>query len=327
MNKKNDYFCRLKLIIHSQSMINRVLIRIRVVQILFSCYQSETRDLKKAENDLIFSLQKSYDLYHYFLLLPIVITDSYEARVEARRAKLLPSDEDRNPNVRLLENKFVAQLKENVFLQKFLADRPFSWEEHDNFIRNLLDTILESKAYANYLLKDNVSYDDDRELWRDIFKNIICETEELYDILEDESLFWNDDIDIVSSFTLKTIKRFNPDAGKVQELLPMFKDTSDREFAIKLLRESMLNVKAYRDIIDQYTKNWESERIAFMDMLIMQIALAELIEFPSIPVSVTLNEYINIAKSYSTAKSAAFVNGILDAVVNDLKKQNKIIKN
>ena len=189
-----------------------------------------------------------------------------------------------------------------------------------------MDTILKSKAYNSYLLKDSVTYDDDRELWRDIFKNIICETEELYDILEDESLFWNDDIDIVSSFALKTIKRFSPEAGSEQELLPMFKDVSDREFAIKLLRESMLNVKAYRDIIDQYTKNWESERIAFMDMLIMQIAIAELIAFPSIPISVTLNEYINIAKSYSTAKSAGFVNGILDAVVNDLKEQNKIIK-
>lgn len=307
-------------------MINRVLIRIRVLQILFSCYQSDTRDLKKAENDLMFSLQKSYDLYHYFLLLPIVITESYEIRVESRRAKLLPSDEDRHPNVRLLQNKFVAQMKANVYLQKYLEDRPFSWEEHETFVRNLLDTILKSKAYNSYLLKDSVTYDDDRELWRDIFKNIICETEELYDILEDESLFWNDDIDIVSSFALKTIKRFSPEAGSEQELLPMFKDASDREFAIKLLRESMLNVKAYRDIIDQYTKNWESERIAFMDMLIMQIAIAELIAFPSIPISVTLNEYINIAKSYSTAKSAGFVNGILDAVVNDLKEQNKIIK-
>ncbi len=307
-------------------MINRVLIRIRVLQILFSCYQSDTRDLKKAENDLMFSLQKSYDLYHYFLLLPIVITESYEIRLESRRAKLLPSDEDRHPNVRLLQNKFVAQLKANVYLQKYLEDRPFSWEEHETFVRNLLDTILKSKAYNSYLLKDSVTYDDDRELWRDIFKNIICETEELYDILEDESLFWNDDIDIVSSFALKTIKRFSPEAGSEQELLPMFKDASDREFAIKLLRESMLNVKAYRDIIDQYTKNWESERIAFMDMLIMQIAIAELIAFPSIPISVTLNEYINIAKSYSTAKSAGFVNGILDAVVNDLKEQNKIIK-
>lgn len=307
-------------------MINRVLIRIRVLQILFSCYQADARDLKKAENDLVFSLQKAYDLYHYFLLLLIDITDAYAARVEARKAKLLPSDADRNPNVRLVDNKFVCQLRENESLVKYISDRPFSWHDNDVLVRILLDSILASETYKRYLEKESVSYADDREFWRDVFKNIICETEELYDFLDDESLFWNDNVEIVQSFTLKTIKRFEPENGKAQELLPMFKDETDQEFAIKLLRESMLNAKEYRETIDKYTQNWESERIAFIDMLIMQIALAEILTFASIPVSVTLNEYINIAKAYSTAKSAAFINGILDAIVSDLREQNKIIK-
>lgn len=307
-------------------MINRVLIRIRVLQILFSCYQADARDLKKAENDLVFSLQKAYDLYHYFLLLLIDITDAYAARVEARKAKLLPSDADRNPNVRLVDNKFVCQLRENESLVKYISDRPFSWHDNDVLVRILLDSILASETYKRYLEKESVSYADDREFWRDVFKNIICETEELYDFLDDESLFWNDNVEIVQSFTLKTIKRFEPENGKAQELLPMFKDETDQEFAIKLLRESMLNAKEYRETIDKYTQNWESERIAFIDMLIMQIALSEILTFASIPVSVTLNEYINIAKAYSTAKSAAFINGILDAIVSDLREQNKIIK-
>lgn len=307
-------------------MINRVLIRIRVVQILFSCCQGETRDLKKGENELIFSLQKSYDLYHYLLLLIIELTDIYIARVDARKSKLLPTQEDMNPNTKLLDNQFVQQLRENVQLQKYLKERPFLWRDSDAFLRNLLDSILASDIYKEYSEKPTVDYNDDREFWRSTFKNIICTTEELYDLLEDESLFWNDDVEIVESFVLKTIKRFEKNNGADQELLPMFKDDTDREFAVKLFREAILNENEYKEIINKYTKNWESERIAYMDMLIMQIAMAELLGFPSIPISVTLNEYINIAKAYSTQKSAAFVNGILDSIVNDLKAENKIIK-
>lgn len=307
-------------------MINRVLIRIRVVQILFACCQGEGRELKKGENDLMFSLQKSYDLYHYLLLLLIELTDIYSARVDARKAKLLPTQEDMNPNTKLIDNRFIDQLRGNRLLLKYMKERPFIWRDHDIFLRNMLDSILASDIYKEYSEKENISYDDDREFWRKVFKNIICTTEELYDLLEDESLFWNDDVEIVESFVLKTIKRFEKDNGADQELLPMFKDDTDREFAVKLLREAVLNEKEYKEIINRYTKNWESERIAYMDMLIMQIAMAEIMNFPSIPISVTLNEYINIAKAYSTQKSASFVNGILDTIVNDLKAENKIIK-
>ena len=307
-------------------MINRVLIRIRVVQILFSCCQGETRELKKGENELLFSLQKSYDLYHYLLFLLIELTDIYTARIDARKAKLLPSQEDMNPNMRLHDNQFVRQLRENKLLQQYMKERPFLWREHDAFLRSLLDSILASDTYSEYTGKEVVGYTDDREFWRSVFKNIICMNEELYDLLEDESLYWNDDIEIVESFVLKTIKRFEKENGAEQELLPMFKDDTDREFAVKLFREAILNEKENKEIINKYTKNWESERIAFMDMLIMQIAMTELLNFPSIPISVTLNEYINIAKSYSTQKSAAFVNGILDSIVSDLKAENKIIK-
>ncbi|MDH6309238.1 N utilization substance protein B [Dysgonomonas sp. PFB1-18] len=306
-------------------MINRVLIRIRVVQILFSCSHSETTDLRKAENELIFSLQKSYDLYFYLLSLMVELTDAYAQRVDARKSKLLPTEEDKKPNTRLLDNKFINQLRTNSTLAKYLKDRPFSWMEHDAFIRNLLDNILNSDIYKEYIEQPQ-SYDNDREFWRKIFKHIVCVNEDLYQILEDESLYWNDDIEIIESFVLKTIKRFDGTNGSAQEMLPMFKDETDREFAVKLLRESLLNGKEYKELIDKYTKNWESERIALMDMVIMQIAITEIMTFPSIPISVTLNEYIDIAKSYSTAKSASFINGILDAIVKELKEDKKIIK-
>ncbi|MFV0419520.1 MAG: transcription antitermination factor NusB [Dysgonomonas sp.] len=307
-------------------MINRVLIRIRVVQILFSCFQDETTSLKKAENELMFSLQKSYDLYFYMLSLMLELTTTYEQKIDARKSKLLPTEEDIKPNTKLLDNKFIKQLASNKEIEKYLTDRPFSWSEHDAFIRKMLETILNSDTYKEYIEEESDTYDNDREFWRKIFKHVICAEEDLYTLLEDESLYWNDDVEIVQSFVLKTIKRFDEENGASQKLLPMFKDDSDREFAVKLLRESLFNGKEYRELIDKYTKNWESERIALMDMVVMQIAIAEIMTFPSIPISVTLNEYIDIAKSYSTVKSASFINGILDAIVKELKEEKKIIK-
>lgn len=307
-------------------MINRVLIRIRVVQIVFACSQNETIDIRKAESELLFSLQKSYDLYHYLLLLLIELTDTYAQRVDARKSKLLPSVEDMNPNTKLLENKFILQLRDNLQLQEYLAERPFRWDEHETFLRNLFDEIISSDIYKDYIASTENSYESDREFWRKVFKQIICVREDLYSILEDESLYWNDDIEIVESFVLKTIKKFDETNKENQELLPMFKDEADREFAVKLLRETLFNSKEYYSLIEKYTQNWESERIASMDMVIMQIAIAELLTFPSIPINVTLNEYIDIAKMYSTNKSAPFINGILDAAVKELKEKKRIIR-
>jgi N utilization substance protein B len=256
----------------------------------------------------------------------VELTNYYARKVDSRKSKLLPTKEDISPNTKLLDNKFISQLSQNTELLKYLNERPFSWSEHDAFLRNLLDSILNSDIYKEYIDSSSFSYNDDREFWRKVFKQKICTNEELYSILEDESLYWNDDIEIIESFVLKTIKRFDESKDTAQELLPMFKDDTDREFAVKLLRESLWNGKEYKELIDKYTKNWESERIALMDMVIMQIAIAEIMEFPSIPISVTLNEYIDIAKSYSTAKSASFINGILDAIVKELKEEKKIIK-
>ncbi|PXV60948.1 N utilization substance protein B [Dysgonomonas alginatilytica] len=307
-------------------MINRVLIRIRVIQVLYSTYLNESGDLKKAETELMFSLQKSYDLYYYLLALLIEITDTHTRRLESRKAKLLPTDEDINPNTKLAENLFIKQLKSNEQFNKYVSDRPQSWEDHENYIRSLLEKILNSDIYAEYLANEVSDYDTDREFWRKVFKTFIYCEEQLDDLLEDDSLFWNDDIEIVQSFVIKTIKKFDPEKGANQPLLPMFKDEEDRQFAIKLLRETMFNVKLARDYIDKYAKNWESERIAFMDMIIMQTAVSELLAFPSVPINVTMNEYINIAKSYSTHKSSSFINGILDSIVTELKSENKLLK-
>ena len=191
----------------------------------------------------------------------------------------------------------------------------------------MLDSIVASDTYKEYTKIEKPTYKDDKDFWRKVFKSIIYRNEELDDILEDESIFWNDDIEIVQSFVHKTIKQFKQSEGEDQPLLPMFNNDEDREYAIKLIRETLLNELSYREQITRHAQNWDFERIAFMDVIIMQVAIAELYAFNSIPIRVTLNEYIDIAKSYSTPKSSTFINGILDAVVTESKKDNTLLKN
>lgn len=308
-------------------MINRNLIRIRIVQIVYAWYQNSNNNLKNAEKELLQGFQKSYDLYFYLLLLMVKITDLYEERVEMKKNKFLPTEEDLNPNTHLIENKFIKQLRTNKTLNKYLSERPMSWDENETFVKNLLDTILGSEEYKNYTGNVSPTYADDKDFWRKIFKQYIYLNNELDDILEDESIFWNDDVETVETFVLKTIKQFSEQNGDNQPLLPMFKDEEDKQFALKLLDETILNEKKYRELIEKHTQKWDFDRIAFMDMIIMQVAVAELYTCESIPTSVTLNEFIDIAKSYSTPKSGTFVNGILDAIANEAKKEHIILKN
>ncbi len=308
-------------------MINRNLIRIRVVQLVYSWYQGTNKDLRKAEKELPFGLQKSYDLYYYMFLLMIEVTKMYDSRVETKRNKFLPTNEYINPNTQMLRNKFILQLENNDQLSSYINERPMSWSENETFVKNLLETILSSDTYLHYSQIDNPTYDEDREFWRKIFKQYIYGNEELDSRLEDECIYWNDDVEIVQSFVLKTIKKFSAELGAKQPLLPMFKDEEDKKFALKLLHETVLSEKKFRELIENHTDKWDFERIALMDLVIMQIALAEIFSFDSIPISVSLNEYIEISKSYSTPKSGTFINGILNAIVQYIKKENIIFKN
>lgn len=307
-------------------MINRNLIRIRVVQVIYSWYQNTNKDLRDAEKELMFGLQKSYDLYYYLLLLMVELTRAYENRVEAKRNKFLPSEEDLNPNMNLVNNRFILQLEANHRMRKQLAERPLSWTDNESFVKNLLDKIMESETYQEYARIDSPTYEQDREFWRKAFKQFIYVYEELDDLLEDECIYWNDDVEIVQSFVMKTIKRFSEESGPDQPLLPMFRDEEDKEFALKLLHDTILNEKKYRALIEKHTEKWDFDRIAFMDLVIMQVALSEIFTFDSIPTSVSLNEYIEIAKAYSTPKSGTFINGILDAIVQETKQENRIFK-
>lgn len=308
-------------------MINRVLIRLKIVQIVYAYYQNGGKNLDTAEKELFFSLSKAYDLYNYLLLLMVEVTKQANKRLNAAKNKLVPTKEELFPNTKFVENRFIAQLEVNKQLLEFSNNQKKTWENEADSVKTLCDKILESDIYKEYMASETSSYEEDRELWRKLYKNIIFNNIELDQVLEDQSLYWNDDKEIVDTFVLKTIKRFDEKNGAKQELLPEFKDEEDQDFARRLFRRTILNADYYRHLISENTKNWDLDRVAFMDVVIMQIALAEILSFPNIPVSVSLNEYVEIAKLYSTPKSGGFINGTLDGIVNSLKKENKLTKN
>jgi N utilization substance protein B len=279
-----------------------------------------------AENELLLSLRRSYDLYHYLLLLVVEITRMYERLIETRRNKYRPTDEEKNPDMRLLNNRLAAQLAENEDLRKYNKEHGISWADDMAFIRKILEMILKSAVYTDYVNSETDSYAADREFWRLVFKRVIYNNEFVEDYLEEKSIYWNEDVDIIESFVVKTIKRYDEKAGSKQELIPMFSNDDDYDYVIKLFRQTLLHGDEYRERINRHMTNWESERLASMDLVIMQIAVAEILNFPSIPVSVTLNEYIDVAKYYSTPKSGVFINGVLDSIVDELKKENRLMK-
>ena len=308
-------------------MINRVLIRLKVMQIVYAYYQNGNKNLDTAEKELFFSLSKAYDLYNYLLLLMVEVTKQAERKQNAAKAKLLPSEEELHPNTKFVDNRFIAQLEVNEQLRQFAESQKKTWENESEFVKSLCEEIMATETYQNYMEAETSSYEEDRELWRKLYKTIIFKSEELDQVLEDQSLYWNDDKEIVDTFVLKTIKRFDEKNGANQELLPEFKDEEDHEFARRLFRRTILNCDYYRHLISENIRNWDLERVAFMDVIVMQCALAEILSFPNIPISVSLNEYVDVAKLYSTAKSGSFVNGTLDGIVNQLKKEGKLTKN
>lgn len=303
-------------------MINRALIRIKVVQLLYSYYQNEERDMARAEKELLFSLDKAYELYNYLLLLIVEITDAQNKRIETAKSKFLASDQDLNPNTKFVDNLFVYHLRQDPAFREYLSMHKLAWDEE--FVKDILDLILTSECYQDYMNSSVRSFEEDKDLWRALFKTFIVDNERLAELLEESSLYWNDDIEIVQSFAFKTIKQFTQ--SEESQLLPQYRSDEEKEYAIQLFRNAIVNGQEYKELITKYTNNWDINRIALMDVIVMQIALAEIMTFPAIPTSVSLNEYIDLAKTYSTLKSGYFINGVLDRVVRNLKEEGVLLK-
>ena len=306
-------------------MINRELIRIKVVQLTYAYYQNGNKNIDTAEKELLFSLSKSYDLYNYLLQLIVAITKEERRRVEiaTQRAEREGTEV---PSQKFAYNKFAVQLEENKMLCEFAESQKQMWENDIEFIRKLCNQIEESEVYQEYMADANDSYEADREVWRKLYKQLIQDNAELELLLEDKSLYWNDDKEVVDTFVLKTIKRFDPKNGAKQELLPEYKDEEDKDFARKLFRATILNADTYQRYMSETSRNWDFSRLAYMDVVIMQIAIAEMMTFPNIPVSVTINEYVDLAKLYSTFKSGGYINGMLDPIARYLIATGKMMK-
>ncbi|MDD7191968.1 MAG: transcription antitermination protein NusB [Sodaliphilus sp.] len=309
-------------------MINRVLIRAKVVQMLYAYMVSkDAMTLTTAKKELTKSLDKSYELYNALLKLMIELTDVQDLRLDEAKHKFLPTEEDLNPNMRFVENEFVKRLRADQTLADFVDDKKINWRDDELFVRLLLDKILRSEEYQEYMEMPKTSLVRDGEVWYQLMKKVVLPDENLLEHLQSMSVYYtDDDLQIIGQFVMKTIRRFEDE--EAQPILPQYKNDDDSKFGEQLFSKAVAEMEENNSYIDQFvkTEKWDVERIALMDRVVMCTALTEIRNYPSIPVNVSLNEYIELAKDYSTPRSGQFVNGILNAVVNKLRADKVIIK-
>ncbi len=306
-------------------MINREIIRIKIVQLTYAYYQNGKNNMDSAEKELFFSLSKAYDLYNYLLALIVAVTKEARRHLEVAQARAQRENKP-EPSSKFAFNRFALQLEENHMLNDFMEVQKKTWDNDADFVHALYNQIVSSSIYQEYMDDSNDSYAADRELWRKLYRTFIQDNNDLDSLLEEQSLYWNDDKEIVDTFVLKTIKRFEETNKASQELLPEYDSEEDKEYARKLYRATILNANEYQGYMSEASQNWDFSRLAYMDVVIMQIAIAEMMTFPSIPISVTINEFVDIAKLYSTPRSSGYINGMLDSIARHLIATGRLIK-
>lgn len=305
-------------------MTNRALIRNKILQIAFSSFIDDTKRVEVAESEYRYSMQKSYDLYVMLLLLMIKVTDEQADKAERLKTRYVNPVEATAEELRFINNRFIASLRENNQLESYLSKHS---EINDvltpALVKSTLDKILKSELYEKYTQISDDNYDEDKSFWRRVVNTWVYDTE-IDESLEESSLYWNNDIDIIITFVIKTIKSFTEASTEDHPIInsfdPELVENADDEFPAGLLRYTIQNFKPSMAQISECITNWESDRIANMDFVIMSMALTEAKLYPSIPLNVTLSEYIELAKSYSTVKSANFINGVLDTLLKKIKK-------
>ena len=307
-------------------MISRRQLRIKALQTLYAYYKTGREDMNRSEKELHFNIEKAYELYHYLLLLIIDVILYAESRIEIARNKRIPTHEDLHPNNRFIDNRLVGQLRNNDQLLRFVDQHKLNWSNYPELAREIYTRLVESEAYEQYMSSAECGYAEDKRMIIQVYTHMIFSSELLASILEEQSIYWNDDLEFITSMIVKTFKKYKENDGPEKKLMDLYKNEEDRDYVVTLFRQTILHRDEYVEYIKQNTRNWDLERIAFMDILIMQMAIAELIAFPSIPTKVTLNEYLEISKFYSTNKSNVFINGVLDKVMMQLKEEKKIQK-
>ena len=306
-------------------MLNRRHIRIKVLQAFYAFFQSNNEDVLRGEKELFHSIEKIYDLYIFILMLIPSLKRQASIQIEeAKRSAFLRQD------IHILKTGFVNNqlidlLEQSKVLQKISADRKINWEGdvENDLTKKIFKEIYSTDNYKNLLDNESPSFNDDKDALVQLYKKEICNQEKLHHFFDEKSIYWQDDLDHVSSMILKTLKSISKD--QELEILPLWKE-DEYEFTQNLFRKAVLQKEENDAVLQNYSKNWEKERLATMDSLLMNLAMTEALEFSSIPIKVTLNEYIEISKFYSTPKSNSFINGILDRIFEDYKKDGKLVK-
>jgi transcription antitermination protein NusB len=302
-------------------MISRRLLRVKALMALYAFNRREDGNLAQAETELMFSIGKSYDLYHHLLLLVLEVADIAGEKIDLALQKRMPSHEDLNPRKRFIDNQVIAQLRQNKDFKTYISNKKLSWVNNSHIPRLLYNKMIVWEVYEEYMKSETNNYVADKKFITRLITELFSNSEDLQSNLEEHSIYWNDDMEYISSMVEKTLKKFKTDSGEATHLMPLFKNIEDEEFVKILFRKAILHSKKCSELIDKNTTNWEVDRIALMDILVMQLAITEILEFPEIPVKVTLNEYIEIAKYYCTSKSSTFVNGILDNIVKEIRDE------
>ncbi|MBP3602336.1 MAG: transcription antitermination factor NusB [Alistipes sp.] len=306
-------------------MISRRMLRIKVLKALYAHMKSDADSLMASEKMLVTSIDKTYDLYFLMLSLIVEMAHYAEQRQEMAKKKQLPTYEDLNPNRKFVDNAVVRLIAQSDSVNDYLAARKLSWAQYPELIKTLFAQLEQSDYYKKYMTSQEHSFREDLALVTEFYTRELEESEILENAIDEMSILWNDDLGFALIMVTRTLSNMRPSHVEVK-VLPKFKSIEDLDFARELFAKTAVNFDTYQEEIEKYTRNWDVERIAFMDNLIMAAAMAELITFPSIPVKVTLDEYIEIAKFYSTQGSSTFINGILDKIVASLNEQGKINK-
>lgn len=297
------------------------------MQALYGFFQSDTRDLARSERELFSGIDKVYDLYIYQLALLLELRHVANVSLEDAKEKHRPTKEELDPNRRFIENKFILQLSENIHLKREMNNRRINWNNEYELVRKVFNTIRASEMYSSYMDSPDNDYKSDKSFIISIFKEFIADFELVNHLYEEKSLHWGDDIYLVNPMVVKTFESFSEEATPDFHLMPLYKDREDdMDFVKDLFRQTAIRNDENEKLIGDKTKNWEVDRIALMDVLLMKMAITEVLHFSNIPVKVTLNEFIEISKMYSTPKSKIFINGILDKLIADFKRDNMLNK-
>lgn len=305
-------------------MLSRRLIRVKVFKILFGRIVAGSDSLIGAENELIASCEKTLDLYCFMLRLPVALKKVAQARIEAGLKKFQPTPQEANPNRKFVENKFVGLLEDDVKFLKFCESRGLSWQEYETFVKKLYLAISSREYFIDYMQNEQRSMKEDCALLRNIFEQELEDNEDLEDILEELSLFWIDDLGYVLNSILKNM---NIIARNGSVAIPeVFQNEDDKAYAIKLLTQSLVKYDEYSKLISEFVSNWDMERLVATDLALIVMGITEAVTFETIPLKVTINEFVDISKYYSTANSRIFVNGLLDRMLQKMYKDGKIVK-